>query len=42
VRALYDLLDAELASADAFREKLRAIIAPHRTPSGGGYIPRLD
>ena len=42
VRALYTLLDAELASAEAFRERLRAIIAPHREPFGGAYIPRLD
>ncbi len=42
VRALYDLLELEVVSADAFRERLREIIAPHREPFGGGYVPRLD
>ena len=42
VRALFDLLEEELGSADAFRERLREIIAPHRDPFGGGYVPSLD
>ena len=43
VRALYDLLDSEIGTAEAFREQLRIIIAPEREPfSGGGYIPGLD
>jgi septum formation topological specificity factor MinE len=42
VRALYDLLDSEFASAEVFRERLRTIIAPHREPFSGGYIPTLD
>lgn len=45
VRALFDLLDAELPSLEAFRERLRAIVAPHREPiadSGEQFIPRLD
>ena len=42
VRALYDLLDSEVASAEDFRESLRKIIAPQREPFGGGYVPRLD
>jgi hypothetical protein len=42
VRALFDLLDDEVGSAEVMRERLRAIIAPHRPPFTGGYIPRLD
>ena len=42
VRALYDLLEEEVASADVFRERLRRIIAPQREPFGGGYVPHLD
>ena len=42
VRALFDLLEAEVGSAEAFREELRAIIAPQRPPYSGGYVPRLD
>lgn len=43
VRAFFDLLDAEVSSAEGFREKLREIIAPHREPfTDGGYVPGLD
>jgi hypothetical protein len=47
VRALFDLLDQDdITSVDAFRERLRAIIAPRRQPivqqDGPVAIPRLD
>ena len=47
VRALYALLDEEeLRSVEAFREKLRTIIAPERPeisePPEDAYIPGLD
>ncbi len=46
VRALYELLDEELLSVEAFRERLRQIIAPHRPEIAveecEAYIPRLD
>jgi hypothetical protein len=47
VRALYDLLDdEELRSIDAFRERLRRIIAPSRPeiaePPDELYVPGMD
>ncbi|HYS54312.1 MAG TPA: hypothetical protein VER58_11175 [Thermoanaerobaculia bacterium] len=45
VRALYALLDEELKSVEAFREKLRMIIAPGRPPildPEATYVPTLD
>jgi hypothetical protein len=39
------LLQAELPSAELFRERLRAIIAPHLppiAPEGAPLVPRLD
>jgi hypothetical protein len=46
VRALYDLLDEELKSADALRERLRRIIAPERPPippsPEDAYVPTMD
>jgi len=46
VRALYALLDEELRSVDAFRERLRMIIAPKRPPIAeppeDAYVPDLD
>jgi hypothetical protein len=46
VRALYELLDEDLNSIEAFRERLRQIIAPerpeiHELPAEV-YIPRMD
>ncbi len=46
VRALYELLDEELSSVEAFRERLRHILAPERPPIDAApaelYVPRLD
>jgi hypothetical protein len=46
VAALYELLDEELPSADAFRERLRAILAPESEPlplaDGRPIVPRMD
>ena len=45
VEALHELLQAELPSAELFRERLRAIIAPHLPPiatEGTAFVPRLD
>ncbi|MEA2328248.1 MAG: hypothetical protein QOE68_3207 [Thermoanaerobaculia bacterium] len=45
VEALHELLQAELPSAELFRERLRAIIAPHLPPiaaEGVPLVPRLD
>jgi hypothetical protein len=42
VEALHELLQAELPSAELFRERLRAIIAPHLPPIAGPSVPRLD
>jgi hypothetical protein len=48
VRALFELLDIEFSTAEEFRERLRAIVAPVRGPlgvqggGGGEAIPRLD
>ena len=42
VRALFDLLEEQVASADDLRERLRQIIAPQREPIGAIYIPHLD
>lgn len=42
VRALFDLLESEVASPEGFRELLRQIIAPERPPFSGGYVPGLD
>ena len=47
VRALYELLETdELGTVEAFREKLRRIIAPERQPiaepNSDTYIPTLD
>lgn len=47
VRALFDLLDEDgIGSVDAFRERLRTIIAPERQPiavhDGPVIVPGLD
>ena len=42
VEALHELLHEELPSAELFRERLRAIIAPHLPPIAGASVPRLD
>ena len=46
VRALYELLDQDLVTVEAFRERLRMIIAPERPaivePVGEAYVPRMD
>ena len=43
VAALHELLHSDLESADLFREKLRAIIAPHLPPvATEAGVPRLD
>jgi len=42
VRALYQLLEATVASAEEMRERLRRIIAPDRAPMWDGRIPTLD
>lgn len=46
VRALFTLLDEDLSSAEAFRERLRRIIAPERPPiveePAEAYVPRMD
>jgi hypothetical protein len=46
VRALYELLDQELTSVEAFRERLRKIIAPERpqipTTPEDAHVPNLD
>jgi hypothetical protein len=45
VEALHELLHTDLPGAELFRERLRAIIAPHLPPiiaEGGGSVPRMD
>jgi hypothetical protein len=47
VEELHALLEAEFASVDALRERLRAIVAPHLPPfpavaDGPVRVPRLD
>jgi len=43
VEALHRLLHDEVESAEAFRERLRQIIAPHLPPFGlGAGVPGLD
>ncbi len=45
VEALHELLHSDLPSAELFRERLRAIIAPHLPPiaaEGASLVPRLD
>lgn len=45
VEALHELLHTDLPSAEQFRERLRAIIAPHLPPiaiEGSAFVPRLD
>ena len=47
VRALFDLLDEEgIGTVEAFRERLRSIIAPGRGPVAAPtvevHVPRLD
>ena len=45
VEALHELLHTDLPSAESFRERLRAIIAPHLPPimaEGAGSVPRMD
>lgn len=46
VAALYELLDSELPSADAYRERLRMILAPESEPlpliEGRPFVPRMD
>ena len=45
VEALQDLLDEEVTSVDVLRERLRAIVAPHRPPiafHGPPFVPRMD
>ena len=43
VAALHELLHSDLDSAEVFREKLRAIIAPDLPPvATEAFIPRLD
>ena len=47
VEELHALLEAEFASVDALRERLRAIVAPHRPAidvplDERAFIPRLD
>jgi hypothetical protein len=51
VRALYELLDEQVGSAEALREHLRRIIAPERPPIsqvaaaedlGSGYVSSMD
>ncbi len=45
VRALYELLDAEIQTVEAFRERLRGIVAPEREPfaeTEEWFVPGLD
>jgi hypothetical protein len=45
VRALYELLDEELKSVEAFRERLRRIIAPERPQIASpedAHVPGMD
>ena len=48
VEELHALLEAEFASVDALRERLRAIVAPHLPPIAAATteasvrVPRLD
>lgn len=49
VEALYALLDEEVSSVEALRERLRSIVAPHRppievmeAPAADFFVPRLD
>lgn len=42
VAAVHGLLDEDFESAEALREKLRSIIAPHRPPVPPPLVPRLD
>jgi hypothetical protein len=42
VRALYELLEAAVGTAEEMRERLRRIIAPERSPLWDGRVPRLD
>jgi hypothetical protein len=46
VEALHALLDVEVSSVEAFRERLRAILAPDAPPvpviEGRVSIPRMD
>jgi len=45
VEALHELLHTDLPGAGPFREKLRAIIAPHLPPipaEGRVFVPSLD
>ena len=46
VEALHEVLNAEFASVDAMRERLRAILAPELPPiplvDGRAAVPRLD
>lgn len=46
VEALHELLQTDLPSADAFRERLRSILAPDLPPiplvDGRAVVPRMD
>jgi predicted nucleic acid-binding Zn-ribbon protein len=42
VEALHALLDEDLPSVEALRERLRAIVAPQRPPIQAVAVPRMD